>query len=324
MIRSLLSHVHSAGRALGVTRMALVWMGLVLVLSPPGGLFGDDPLNALPTQELPVQQRVRQLSEAERHKVALPEDRGRRVLCISTDQPSPAPAGLSAKPLLRVFADGRIEAQIDLNRNPQLCEDQLTEDELTWLLHLAVNQCDLLNRTPDSVETVLAEFEQDSAGVVNDPQVREALSNRYRYEVDLPAGQSNLFIPERALVVRPLRSRLDLAAFASLHSYVKFLAARACLGHESERQAILAQINARLRVEHPGLPDFGIEHLDSAGTLEAGVHTAAFQQEIALGDNRYRRVLGVYIRRGMDAKAEITIVSNEFQKYRPNVGRQPE
>jgi hypothetical protein len=124
-------------------------------------------------------------------------------------------------------------------------------------------------------------------------------------------------IPERALILRPLRARLKLNAFASLNKYANFLVARAHLGAPDEREKLLAALNSKLEADHPGDPAFRMEHLGAAIRTDDMDLSAVFQQVIELGDNQYKQLTGTILRKEPGSEPTISIIPLEYQKDRP-------
>lgn len=282
-------------------------------------LRADDPLIAFPTAERPAEQRVQELTENEREAIRLPADPDQVVFTLTENHFDGAEAeGADVKPWIRVFADGRTDCGHLLPFVTERREDRLTSAELSWLLHLAVNECRMLSRT---TQEVAEEYERWTGP--SPSEARKLLDARrpFQYYVNLPAGENEIAVPQFVLVGRPLRARMKFDAFASLHKYVNFLTSRAFLGTDAEREAILAALNAKLAVEAAESPPFLIEHLISASSVTTPqpgfkqTHVgAAFQQEISLGDNRFRRVLGtVHVEEAGDAPT-INIQVSEYRK----------
>ncbi len=129
-------------------------------------IAADDPLNAFPTAKKPIEDRVAGLSARELEALRLPQKKSELVLSIAR-----APAAIDGEgqakepdPWLRVYADGRIDCGGFMNLPGPRRTDQLSDAELTWLLHLAVNECQLLTRrTQELEEAVNKETAQSKA-----------------------------------------------------------------------------------------------------------------------------------------------------------------
>lgn len=303
--------------------------GLLVTLIVPVAARADDPLQAFPTEELPAEVRVQQLTEAQRNRLKLPENGDQVVFSISTVRPAPAntmppanavkPAEVQNEPTpwLRVFADGRIEARSETNPDAAYCQDTLAKAELAWLLHLAVGECEILERTSPEIDAAIAALKKQSPDNARRNPAGAPAGNHYRYDVDVPAGRNQLSIPEAALVTRPVRKRLQLDPFASLNRYARFLAARTCLGNDEKRRAILNEVNVALLLKDAGMPLFKPEHIGASGVHAGGIFVAIFEQEIELGENRHRKATAIYTRRDPAANPAIQINVLDFATDRP-------
>ena len=272
----------------------------------------DDPLNAFPTEEDSADDKVKRLCEAELQAIQVPVKRDQVVLSIATASPSEEPGKPPAEPepWLLVFADGRINcgslAPLQVSRR----DDTLTESELLWLLHLAVNECRILSRSTE-------EIDEDYQAQQGKRPSKEEPQEEFRYQVQLPSGENDLTIPQRVLILRPLRAQMKLIAFASLHRYANFLVARAYLGNPRERQSLLEQLNERLKAADPNASPFRMEHLAGAVTSASVDLAALFQQEIALKENKYRKLTGHIMRKEKGMEPTFSIGAMEYTKYRP-------
>lgn len=292
---------------------ALVSIVATLTLaSPIAAINADDPLKAFPTAENPAEERVKRLTEGELKALEIPDDADTVVFSIATGPASAgeSPLTVEAEPWLRVFADGKIDCGNVLPLPGKRRSDMLTTPELTWLLHLAVNECVILDRTTSRID---AAYQQRGAKRVanSEPQ------NYYLYRVRLSSKSNDLMIPERALVVRPLRARLKLVAFASLNKYANYLVSRAHFGPPDERQSLLEHLNEELGAEYPDVPQFRMEHLGAAVNIQGFDLSAVFRQEIDLGDNRFKRVMGMVQRKEKGSEPTFSINAMEYEKYRP-------
>ena len=110
---------------------------------------------------------------------------------------------------------------------------------------------------------------------------------------------------------------MKLSAFASLHKYANYLVSRAYLGTPDERESLLAQLNEKLKAEYPDVPQFRMEHLGGAVEVQGFDLFAIFQQEIELGENKYRRVTGLIQRKEGASEPAFSINTMEYSKYQP-------
>ncbi len=293
--------------------LGLMLVGILLSAAiPVAEAHADDPLDAFPTAEKTAAQRVKGLSDAQREAIRLPE-KGTDVVFSIAMLPTangPGDAATKAEPWLRVFADGRINCGSSMPLSVERRDDTLTKAELAWLLHLAVDECQILSRTTKDIE---AEFQQSRSAkpVPGEPQ------QSFQYRVELPSGKNELLIPEKALMLRPLRANLQLGAFASLNRYANFLAARAHLGDAKQRQSLLDQLNDKLKTEQPTAPAFRMEHLGGALNTPRVDLTAAFEQEIELEPGKFKRVTGSILRKEKGAPPAFSISAMEYMKLRP-------
>lgn len=275
-------------------------------------LLADDPINAMPTPEESIKVKVAKLTAAEREAIELPDDTNQVVFQLTLKRDADQADVASPEPWLRVYADGRIDATTTnlIPKNPHQRSDRLTEDELVWLLHLIINRCEALERSTADILEAYAKIRDQPA---DDAEDRRS----FHYHVHL-ADQMNTFaIPERVLITRPVRARMKLAIFASLHRYVSYLVAKAFLGEPAEREEIVRQLNKKLKKDHPNIPLFGMEHIAGAIRTDALSLSAVFMQEIELGDNRYQRVIAQISRKEDEDDLNIVIRIMDFSKYRP-------
>jgi hypothetical protein len=290
----------------------VLFVAALILASPLAAISADDPLNAFPTMENTVEERVKRLTEGELKEIEVPEDADTVVFSIATGPASVerSPRTVEVEPWLRVFADGTIDCGNVLPLPGKRSTDTLTKPELTWLLHLAANECVILDRTTSRID---AAYQQRGAKLVanGEPQ------NYYLYRMQLSSKSNDLMIPERALVVRPLRTRLKLVAFASLNKYANHLVSRAHFGAPDERQSLLEQLNEELEAEYPDVPQFRMEHLGAAVNIQGSDLSAVFRQEIELGENRFKRVMGMVQRKEKGSEPVFSINAMEYTKYQP-------
>jgi hypothetical protein len=269
----------------------------------------------LPPEQENLAEKVRALSKSELEAIRLPENRSELVLSIAAiaDAKAGEAAAPKTEPWLRVFADGRIDCA-----NPEIAsdkrhEDTLTQDELVWLLHLAVNECQILRRSTQGIADDIAKS-GDRGPPKEEPNVN------YEYHVKLPSGENDLSIPSRVLILRPLRGQLKLHNFGRLQPYAHWLAYRANLGKPKDRQQLLNQLNGTMLAEHPDLPLFRMEHLSGAASVKTKLgdsSSAVFVQELPVGNNKYKKVTGMILTPPQGDKPLFKVSTMEFSKYRP-------
>jgi hypothetical protein len=299
----------------------------LLPLSFIGEVQADDPLNAFPTALAPVEARLQELTDEQLKAIRLPDDAAQMVLSLATIPigADPTMDPRRREPWLTVYADGSLDCRHPILWQSDRCEDRLERAELLWLLHLAVNECQIPERSSADVEEDF-ERRRNSAPKRNNAD-RPAFApifnldslETYVYEVNLPVGQSKLRIPDKALILRPLRRDMKLDAFASLNKYAYYLASRPYLGNLADRNYLLVQMNQKLKAEDPTVPDFRIEDLGSASNTEDIHLSAVFKQVIELqtdGEHgrKFKEVTAIVVRRSRGSKPEITLNSNEYWK----------
>jgi ankyrin repeat protein len=252
------------------------------------------------TEPTSAEDLVKSLSQQQRKQIELPTDPSTVVFSIHESQQIPAPGSLA---WFTVYANGRVVSGSRLAPNATPVEAVLSQAELTWLLHLAVNECSILERAS-------SDFENESARRGESFVV---------YEVAVKKGSKQLKIPQEALIVRPTRKRLGLDKFSTLSDFVTGLANRVHLGDRG--QAILDAINAELAVKHPEVPSFELQHLRLAENHDNQQLMCTFEQELDLGDKRFEQVTGVYTASPGETP-RIIVQTRNFSKYSPGPIRQ--
>jgi hypothetical protein len=267
----------------------------------------SDPINAFPTSEKPVEARVKELTAEQLRAIELPSKHDDVVFSIAKIPIVGPPTNTEPEPYLRVLADGRIDCK-SLIGLPEVerRHDTLTKAELTWLLHLAVNECQVMRRTSRGIDDQYKKHPH--GGLPPSPS--------FLYHVSASSRTNDLLIPENALVVKRLRAQLQLVPFASLNKYANFFIARAYL-EPKERQPLLDELNTKLNIDLPDAPPFKFEHLGAAFSSPKLNLTAAFEQEIELEPNKFRRVIGTMVQKEKGGEPVCTFSSTEFSKYRP-------
>jgi hypothetical protein len=284
-------------------------------------VHADDPLNAFPTALASAAVRLKELTEEQLKTIQLPEKKSDLVFSIATvpinvDDETDA---RRMEPWLKVFADGHIDCRNQILWKAKRCQDRIEHPELLWLLHLAVNESHIPSRSTADIEKDVERHRQTvkqrGRSNIYDLPVQE----QYVYHLNLPTGQVDLQVPDVALVLRPLRRKLKLDAFASLNLYAHHLACRPYLGNLVDRNFLLVQLNEKLKDEEPTAPPFGIEHLASASNLDNADLSAVFRQVIDLQTKnnnvrKYKEVTGFVVRRGPGDEPEIRVTSRENWK----------
>jgi ankyrin repeat protein len=239
-------------------------------------------LKRQPPVKLPTTaERVRRLTEEQLAALRLPEDHKAKVFVLRhsasrfTDQEPP--------PSLVVYADGKIECRTLFTPFGDPQTRRLSEAKLTWLLHLAVNECGLLNKESSG-------FDDINTGPHN---------GYFDYAVNLASGENEFRLPEKALVLKVLRAQRGLYSFKELHAYINELTNRTQLGEQAAPE-VLKEVNDELRAKDPLLPPFTIEHLQIA-QRDSEKLICGFEREIDLGDNRYEQVHASYLAKKEEA-----------------------
>ena len=297
--------------------VAIVLMATFGAMEP---LCGDDPLDAFPTADNSAADRVARLNASELAKIDLPADPKKVVFSFNMIQLGENGERIDSPPLLRVRADGAFDCANYVERrinagSPEIRRSgRLTKAELQWLLHMAVNECDMLSKTTDGIELEIQENRPLAAKSRVKPLA--AVSNHravYVYEVANHAASNQVEIPEKAMVLRSLRRKSGLNPVASLTHYAIFLTMRATLGDEKQRDELLLGLNNKLRVLLPHAAPFRIEHLRSAAAI-AGSDvlkelnlSATFEQEIRAEGNSLKRIMGRIQRREENDEPEFVV-----------------
>jgi hypothetical protein len=271
----------------------------------------SDVLDLVPTREKPVDARVKALTKEQLRAIELPSD-GNTVVISITKLPTSTKGSDSPtdpKPYLIVHADGKIDCQ-----NPiplpgiQRRQDTLSKDELTWLLHLAVNECHIVQRTSEAIDAAYQKLPRH-------PDLPDV--STLRFYADASSHQATLAIPENAIIVRQTCAQFKLIPFTSLLPYASFFVNRAYLA-PAERQPILDLVNEKLKAEVPDVPPFTIEDIGGSWSTDKVDLSASFVREHELQPNQFKTVLAMVIRNEKGGRPICTITSHGFSKYRPS------
>lgn len=195
------------------------------------------------------------------------------------------------EPWITVFADGKIVCRSRMSQAAKPVESKLNADERNWLLHLAVNECRLLERNSGDYKV----------------KNRRLGKGSFRYLVTVKSGSNQLELPQAALVVKSLRRKLDLDGFKELHGYVGTIANRVHLGDEEETKKILKAVNKELEAKHPELPSFQLHHLSMADCGDGIRFVCTFNRKIDLGDRQVEEVTAFYVLEGDEAKVRVNV-----------------
>lgn len=128
------------------------------------------------------------------------------------------------QPWLTVHADGRTVCQ---SANSQPITATISHTELKWLLHLAVNECDLLSKK--TADYTLQEPSKEKSG--------------YQYKVSVKLGKNQLELPTKTLILKSLRFKLGLYPFKALNLFAMGISNRVNLGTKKQAVAILKVVN---------------------------------------------------------------------------------
>jgi hypothetical protein len=288
--------------------MALSWLLLAVVVSESARAL-DDPLDALPTERKPAEQRVKALTAKQLEAIQLPED-GKSVVFSITEVPAGTTVtdenrGKLPEPYLQVFADGRVDCTNQKNvPDTSRYSDTLTSAELTWLMHLVVNESKLMALDGNKFDAALRTRLNKSVGPQGD----------MLYRITTRTKTHEVIIPEGVLMVRRLRKDLGLAPFASMRRFARFIVARAHLTPK-ERDDVLIQLNAQLSGELPGNPRFLIEHLSGVMQQPNQDQNLDFTQVNEVGPKELSEVTAFVTRNPKDGKQSARL--NALKYFKP-------
>jgi hypothetical protein len=282
----------------------------LVCLSSSTLLLADDPLNAMPSAAEPLAKKLEKLTPEQRQAISLPNDPKQIVLSFALETET----NKKPEPWLTVTAAGFMDSHVPMPGVTQRRQEQLANEELRWLLHLAVNECQGFQRDTKTLRDDFSAKPSSFATGLPD--------NRLNYTLHLQGKAHEFSLPEAALVVRPVRTRMKLGAFASLQKFAMFLVSRAYLGTAEERVVLLNDLNVQLQQEqqklHPLVvpPPFELEHLGNALSTDKTPLLATFVQEVPLGDKKYQKITATIVKANKDEKPQITIVSMPISKLR--------
>lgn len=233
--------------------------------------WADDLLSALPTTTDSLQAKLGRLTRKQNENLKVPVSKNQVVLGISVREAGSQ--GSDAKPvsLFTAIADGRIVARNYAPLSAEPKDGRVSEEELRWLIHLAVNECEAMSRSTDEMRRnyeAIPKLAQPTAW--------------FRFDVAIEGKQNSFEIPYEALTVRPIRNHLELDPFASLLAYTGFLTSRAYLGNSESQQLVLQRVNETLDMKGLDGRPYGIEDLISAGETRGEVN-AVFEQRAKVG-----------------------------------------
>jgi len=221
---------------------------------------------------------VQTLSDRQLMRLEVPADLNTAVFSMYR----PLPRKTSSKrqqPWVTVFADKRLVCRSISSPTAKPVKTSISQAELTWLLHLAVNECEILEKRTSSYGR---KKQHSRKGV-------------YKYQLSVKSGSNQLQLPKEALIVKSLSRKLKLDNFKVLHTFVMSLANRAHLGDQTQSTKILDIINAELQKKHPDLPLFQLHHLAYADRADHSKFICSFKRKIDLGEKRFEEVFAVYV-----------------------------
>jgi len=271
-----------------MNRSKFMWLAVLSLASaaPNARVFlrASEQLQDFPTAERPVEDRAARLSNTEQQAIQIPANPEQLVFSLAAFYPADAnhPEGTEADPWLRVFADGRAECKGALGGKGKASIDKLTKSELTWLLHLAVNESQLLKRSTKEINDA---YQNDLRTASRRPVTRY-----FRYHVAVSSGKNDLVVPELAVIALKTRAKMKLNGVASLNKYATFLDCRAILGDATERQNILKQLNEKVKAELADAPPLTIEDIQSASRVGSGFLMARFEKVTDRQSKKFRRI----------------------------------
>ncbi len=262
-------------------------------------LMAQDRLEALkaikaadPEEPESADDWVTSLDDQSLRQIELPVDSDQTVFVMHHDRQLLEQAK-EGEPWVTVFANGKIRCGSRMSQSGKQVESKLKPNELKWLLHLAVNECRLLERSSEDYEVKKSRLKLGS----------------YRYLVTVKSGSNQLTLPEAALVVKSMQRKLDLGGFKKLNEYVHTIANRAHLGDEDEAKKILQAVNEELDSEYPELPSFQLHHLAMADRGNDNGFVCAFNRVIDLEDGRFENVTAIYTLEGDQPQVRLNVVT---------------
>ncbi len=237
-----------------------------------------------------AEQWVEELDASQLDRIALPDDPSTEIFVMYSGLYKNTNAD-SESPLVTIYADGRIVCRSRFVETAKPVSSKLTRDELTWLMHLAVNECRFL-------DVKSSDFELKKS---------RGSGGEFRLVVTLKSATNELRLPSESLIVKPLRRKLGLNGFKELNKYAESLVNSVNLAEEGDTQGILDAVNKKLAEEHPQFPLFGLRHLALADHLEATTFSATFERDFDYGEHGSQRVFGSYVRKNGEAAVTIFV-----------------
>ncbi len=221
---------------------------------------------------------VKALSDLQLMRLELPADLNTQVFVMYQTLPKRI-SSKQQRPWITVFADRRVVCPSFISPTAEPVKASISQAELTWLLHLAVNECGILEK-----RTAFYERKKRPTG-----------KGFFNYQLSVKYGSNQLQLPQDTLVIRSLRRKLKLDKFKGLHTFIRDLVNRAHLGNQSEVTKVIDAINAALQKQHPDLPLFQLHHLAYADRGDNSRFTCSFERKINLGDKQFEEVTAVYV-----------------------------
>ncbi|WP_442483924.1 ankyrin repeat domain-containing protein [Aeoliella sp. SH292] len=257
-----------------------------------------------------VEESVRLLTPEQLEDLRMPDSINAPVFHYSIESANPKQPNTLAVSI-NVYADGRLECQeIDLVREAATYQGRIELVELTWLLHLAVHEANLLNVSA-SYEELVAEARsrwdamQKKIKVRIPPESERAVA----YGIQLREGTTNVRIPlslERFLEAGPIA---ELGNVRPLNKYLFELQKQVKLGDEA--QDVLTAVNDLLAEEYPQIPPFTVDHLNSCQKNEDGDLSCSFIQTFEYA-GRTEETVARYARK--DGEIKVTTNSRMYRR----------
>lgn len=235
----------------------------------------NDPFNVRPT---PAAELVAGLSDEQRKAIRLPQDGKAEVFAFEFDIP---PGGNKANKwlVLSVNADGSCRAGVSYHPDEPVARGQLSDDQVTWIMHLAVNEAKLLADLP--------------ADEKRKPQEDLLPAQLVKIRIATLEGTSSLSMSRLEM---SNRDRPWYQSLRELHMYARKLAVEVHAGGEAAILEIVQSINEELTEQHPELPPFETWHLSSAGPF-FGSPAASFRQRRKFFGGYHLTVYATYLGR---------------------------
>ena len=239
----------------------------------------------------PPSELVKSISDLQRERISLSSDVESPVFTMSLPTATPR-----KEPWMSVYANGRLICHGRLSPAASPVEAKISPDELKWLLHLAVNECKLLERESQSYPA---------------PK-RNIGKGAFNYMINVKSGSNDLQLPMDYLIVKTRRRDSGLDNFKLLNMFATGIVNQAIFTDFEGSAEILQKINDDLNKNYPGRPPFQLQHLALADRFDSSTFVCSFEHEIFLGDHRFEKLTGVFTAKGDETKVQVNAL--EYSK----------